>query len=103
MFTIKVIFGPSGDLGVLKALYKRLSLENYSKMALDIEFNLLYDDNPEIIISERQYKVPFLSELEIDEFIDRLLKGEEVADNSMIELPVTNRQYPPPHGVATAF
>ncbi len=96
MSDIKVIFGPMGDFGVLKALYRRIA-------TVELEFNLLYNDSPEIIVKDRQYKVPYLSELEMDEFIDRVLRGDEAEHPSILELPVVDRQYPPSQGVATAF
>ncbi|MUN28720.1 hypothetical protein [Sulfuracidifex metallicus] len=99
---IRVIFGPAGDFGLLKALHKKIPLESCTT-SLDIEFNLLYNDNPEIIINNKEYRIPFLSEFEIEDLVERLLRGEEIQDNYLQELPIINREYPPSQGVATAF
>ncbi|MEM3971224.1 MAG: hypothetical protein QXN58_03345 [Saccharolobus sp.] len=96
MMTIKIIFGPNGDLGLSKTIY---SLKNIYELNAEIEFDLLYSSPyPKLQIGDSIINLEDYSDEEIRYIIKSIInnpKSLQQKENEMRLVQLHDKDFPP--------
>lgn len=98
---VKVIFGPNGDMGVLKTIY---DFQKMYKFSVDMEFDILYGSYyPLIQIEDKYIQLEGYSDEQIQDILKNIFNNKNVIegkDNQVELFQFYHRDTPPNAGLS---